>query len=101
MQPGKALCLCTGLVSVAAYRDQSQPWPADTSELPSTLTSLLPCFVFYPEEFLQEEVRQSLAVVSQNGMLLDQVIENGPAAKILERSQVHSHRRGAFRAVPP
>ena len=69
-----------------AVRQIKGRWKLTTksfSLFPYLIESLLLYFVSGSEEFLQKEVRQPLAVVAQNRMLFNEVIEDNAAAKIL------------------
>src|SRR6266851_6298376 len=53
------------------------------------------------EEFFQEEAGEATAVVADDGMLLEEIVEDNAEAELLESGEIDGDRFGALSAIAP
>src|SRR5216684_7154791 len=53
------------------------------------------------EEFFQEEAGEAAAVVADDGMLLEEIVEDDAEAEFLESGEIDGDRFGALGAIAP
>src|SRR5437899_10834160 len=53
------------------------------------------------EEFFEEEAGEAASVVADNGVFLEEIIQDDAEAEILERGEIDGHRFGALGTVAP
>lgn len=80
---------------------QTLPPPRDALGILHVAAGLPRHVVLMAEKLFQKEVRKPLRVMAQDGVLLDQVIEDHAATHVPQGRQVHHDGFGAFRAIAP
>ena len=51
------------------------------------------------EEFFEEEAGETLGVVADHAMFLEEIVENYAEAEFLERGEIDGYRFGALRPI--